>query len=109
MSEIPIRESHLPEPHYQCAGINTFRTAAIADNHPRFSDDGFRKASELFWVNLEERESDESCTDFFCAPCVGAMGRKTGGKKTLQQALERLTSEKFGDIIGIMKISAASR
>ena len=109
MNEIPIRQSHLPEPRYQCAGIDVFRPAAIEDVHPRSGDDGFRKADELFWVTLEDREGEENCTDFFCEGCTQAMGRKTGSKKTLQKAVEEKIHEAGQGMLSIMKLAGASR
>lgn len=108
-TEIPIRESHLPEPRYRCAGIGIFHPAPIADVHPRFVDDGFRKADELFWVTLEDRECEESCTDFFCQGCIEAMGRRTGGKKTLQRALEEKIGEAGQQVMRAMKLAGAGR
>ena len=116
MSEIPIRETHLPEPRYQCAGAadNIFRTAAISEVHPRFAgDDGFHPAGELYWVTLVDRECEESCTDFFCSECIQAMGKKTSGKTNLQKALtDRIRGEAVEagtSIAKFMKIGEAGR
>lgn len=109
MSEIPIRESHLPEPRYRCAGIDIFRPAAIEDVHPRFADEGYRRAGELFWVTLEDRECEESCTDFFCQGCIEAMGRKTGNKTSLQGALEERIAEAGRALTGALKIGGVAR
>ena len=83
----------IPEPHYQCAGYHVFNVEANADNHSRNYDEGYRRAEELFWVTLYDRDSNEECTDFFCQQCLEALGKKTGSKKTLTQVIEAKTRE----------------
>ena len=81
-----IPATWMPKPHYRCAGKDTFRVSANDHTHPR-DDGGFRKAGELFWVTLRDPECEEECTDFFCQECLEALGKKTGGKKTLADAI----------------------
>ena len=95
---IPLNIS-IPEPHYQCAGFDTFSAEANGDNHSSRYDEGYRKARELYWVMLIDRESEESCTDFFCEECIVDLGKKTGGKKTLAQVIGEKTQETLDEAV----------
>ena len=86
-NERNIPATAIPEPHYQCAGYEVFNVGANADSHPMRYDEGFLKAGDLFWVTLDDRESGESCTDFFCKQCVESLGKKIGGKRPLAQVI----------------------
>ena len=75
----------LPEPHFQCAGID-FGAEALAEIHFRTDDGGYYPSSELYYAELAERKTETEYRGFYCEECLAAFGKKTGRRITLLQA-----------------------
>ena len=84
--------SMLPEPRFQCAGID-FGAMALAAIHFRAEDGGHYPPSELYYAELVERETETECRGFYCEQCLAAFGKKTGKRQTLLKAAESLMQE----------------
>ena len=84
--------SMLPEPRFQCAGID-FGAIALEGIHFRAEDGGHYPPSELYYAELVERETETECRGFYCERCLAAFGKKTERRTTLLKAVERLIQE----------------
>ena len=74
----------LPEPCFQCAGIE-FGAEALAEIHFRTDNGGYYPSSELYYAELVEKETEAECWGFYCEECLAAFGKKTGRRTTLLQ------------------------
>ena len=79
--------SMLPEPRFQCAGID-FGAIALEGIHFRAEDGGHYPPSELYYAELVERETETECRGFYCEQCLAAFGKKTERRTTLLKAVE---------------------